>query len=115
TAASSLAEAVYGRHLYRVLYPYVKKTTKSLTTSKEEELMSTWQSFILAPEGSASTTGGITAVSRIPTSMEVWWIGQGNTVQGAYWYDGGQWGHYELAPAGSALTTGGITAVSRIP
>jgi len=31
-----------------------------------------WQRFELAPAGSASTSGGIAAVSRIPSSMEVW-------------------------------------------
>lgn len=48
-------------------------------------------------------------------SMESWWIAPNGSVQGAYWYDGGNWGRYELAPAGSASTTGGIAAVSRIP
>jgi len=47
--------------------------------------------------------------------MEVLWVGANGSVQGAFWYEGGQWGHYELAPAGSASTSGGIKAVSRIP
>ena len=34
----------------------------------------TWKGFELAPAGSASTTSGITAVSRIPTSMELWYV-----------------------------------------
>ena len=74
-----------------------------------------WQQFELAPGGAASTTGGITAVSRIPNSMEVWWIGANGSVRDAFWYEGGQWQQFELAPAGTASTTGGITAVSRIP
>ncbi|MBE5096774.1 hypothetical protein IGH98_24130, partial [Bacillus thuringiensis] len=75
-----------------------------------------WQSFELAPAGSASQTGRVTAVSRIPGGMEVWWIGANGSVQGAYWPDeGGKWGRYELAPAGSASPNGGITAESRIP
>ncbi|OKH56189.1 matrixin family metalloprotease [Scytonema sp. HK-05] len=74
-----------------------------------------WQQFELAPAGSASTSGGITAVSRIPNSMEVWWVGANGSVQDAFWYEGGQWQQFELAPAGSASTSGGITAVSRIP
>ena len=77
--------------------------------------MSSWQRFTPAPAGSASATGGITAVSRIPNSMEVWWIGQDGSVQDSFWYDGSQWQRFTLAPAGSASATGGITAVSRIP
>ena len=61
----------------------------------------------------ASVDGSITAVSRIPNSMEVWWVGIEASVQGAYWYEGQPWKQYELAPAGSA--SGSITAVSRIP
>ena len=51
---------------------------------------------------SASPTAAITAVSRIPTSMELWWVGADGSVQGAFWYEGGHWQRYELAPAGSA-------------
>jgi hypothetical protein len=74
-----------------------------------------WRRFELAPLNSASTFGRMTTVSRIPSSMETWWIGADGSVQDAYWYEGGQWQRYELAPAGSASTSGGITAVSRIP
>jgi hypothetical protein len=73
-----------------------------------------WGNGEIAPAGSAATGGGIAAVSRIPGSMEIWWIGGNGSVQGAFWYDGGQWSRYEVAPAGSASTTGGIAAVSRI-
>jgi hypothetical protein len=45
-----------------------------------------WQRFELAPAGSASTNGGISAVSRIPNSMEVWWVGANGSIQDAYWY-----------------------------
>jgi hypothetical protein len=75
----------------------------------------TWRSFVLAPDGAASVSGKLTAVSRIPGSMEMWWIGGDGSVQGAYWYEGSQWQRYQLAPAGSASTTGGITALSRLP
>lgn len=74
-----------------------------------------WRGFELAPADSASLNGGITAVSRIPNSMEVWWVGPNGSVQGAFWYEGGQWTRYELAQVGSASLNGGITAVSRIP
>jgi hypothetical protein len=75
-----------------------------------------WRGFELAPPGSASPTGSITSVSRIPGSLEVWWIAPNGSVQGAYWYEGAkQWQPYDLAPAGSASPTGSITSVSRIP
>ncbi|MFG3053033.1 hypothetical protein ACGFZP_19065, partial [Kitasatospora sp. NPDC048239] len=76
---------------------------------------SPWKRYELAPPGSASTNGGIAAVSRIPGSMELWFTGANGTVQAAYWYDGSPWKRYELAPPGSASTNGGIAAVSRIP
>ncbi len=76
--------------------------------------MSTFNQFPLF-SSLASTDGCVTAVSRIPTSMEVFWINQNGSVHGAYWYDGTGWGNYELAPAGSASTDGGIAVVSRIP
>jgi hypothetical protein len=74
-----------------------------------------WNTFELAPGGSASPTSAISSVSRIPNSMELWWVGTNGSIQVAYWYDGDVWHRYELAPAGSASTAGGITAVSRIP
>ena len=74
-----------------------------------------WRNFELAPAESASTQGGITAVSRIPNSMETWWVGANGSVQGAFFYEGTQWQRYELAPPGSASIHGGIIAVSRIP
>jgi hypothetical protein len=74
-----------------------------------------WVRRELAPDGSASTSGGITAVSRIPGSMEVWWIGANGSVQQAFWYEGAEWVLRELASPGSASPLGGITAVSRIP
>ena len=84
-------------------------------TARGVKLPAAWRRFELASAGSASTNAGITTVSRIPNSMEAWWIGADGSVQGAYWYDGGQWQRYELAPAGSASPNGGISAVSRIP
>jgi hypothetical protein len=63
----------------------------------------------------AALRGGITTVSRIPNSMEVWWIGANGSIQAAYWYEGSKWERFTLAPAGSASTACGIAAVSRIP
>src|SRR3954454_5199054 len=71
-----------------------------------------WQRYELAPPGSAHPTSSIAAVSRIPTSMEIWWVGREDySVQGAYWYEGQSWQRYELAPPGSARTTSSIAAV----
>lgn len=66
------------------------------------------------PPGSASNSSDVSAVSRIPNSMEVWWVGDNGSIQDAYWYEGAQWQRFELAPAGSASTSGGVSAVSRI-
>jgi hypothetical protein len=71
--------------------------------------------YQLAPAGSATPTGGITAVSRSPDTMEVWWIGQNGSVQDKYYFEGAGWNGFQLAPAGSASTKGGIAAVSRNP
>ena len=84
-------------------------------TARGVKIPATWRRFELASAGSASTSEGIKTVSRIPNSMEVWWIGANGSIQDAYWYEGSQWQRFELAPAGSASASGGITAVSRIP
>ncbi|MCY9586907.1 hypothetical protein M5W97_19620, partial [Paenibacillus alvei] len=55
------------------------------------------QRYELAPMGSSAINGSITAASRIPNSMELWWLGGNRSIQGAYWYEGGQWQRYELA------------------
>ncbi|MEH2025357.1 hypothetical protein, partial [Nostoc sp.] len=78
-------------------------------------LGSSWHRFELAPAESASLNGGITSVSRIPNSMEVFWMGADGSIQDAYWYENAGWQRFELAPPGSASTNGGITSVSRIP
>jgi hypothetical protein len=67
---------------------------------------------------SASPLGGIAAISRIPTSAEVWYVGADGSVQDLYWYLGGQWQNFTLVEASgppSASPTRGIAAVSRIP
>ncbi|NED19018.1 hypothetical protein G3I31_12925 [Streptomyces sp. SID9913] len=40
----------------------------------------------LVPGGSASTSGSVSAVSRVPGSMELWYIGGNGSVQDRYWY-----------------------------
>jgi Astacin (Peptidase family M12A) len=64
--------------------------------------------------GATVASKSIAAVSRIPQSMETWWIDNMGAVQGAYWYDNQYWVRYALAPPGSASLQGGITAISRI-
>jgi hypothetical protein len=74
----------------------------------------TWHRYELTQASAASNSGAITSVSRIPNSMELWWIGANGSVQAAYWYEGGNWQRYELVPASSASRNGAITSVSRI-
>jgi hypothetical protein len=45
-----------------------------------------WRGFELAPAGSASPNGSISVVSRIPNSMEVFWVGANGSVGDNYWY-----------------------------
>jgi peptidoglycan hydrolase-like protein with peptidoglycan-binding domain len=74
-----------------------------------------WRRFELSGDGSASAHGGIASVSRIPNSMEMWWIGGDGAVRDAFWYEGANWQRFDLAAPGSASTSAGIAAVSRIP
>ena len=68
-----------------------------------------------AGPGSASTSGGIAAVSRIQNSMEVWWVGPNGSVQDAYYYDASGVAlanpaaatGYSPAPAGAPLFNNG--------
>ncbi|MBM4764827.1 hypothetical protein [Bacillus sp. B15-48] len=71
-----------------------------------------WFIYELAPAGSAYH---ITALSRHRNTVDVWWIGEDGSVQGARLNEGEQRQRYELAPAGSAYRWGGITSVSKIP
>jgi len=74
-----------------------------------------WNEFQLSGPGSAAPTGRIAAVSRNPSTMEVFWIGPDGSVQDSYYYDGSGWNGFTLSGAGSASKTGGIAAVSRSP
>lgn len=65
--------------------------------------------------GATNASKNIAAVSRIPSSMETWWIDDMGSVQASYWYDSQYWVRYTLGSPGSASAKGGITAVSRIP
>ena len=72
----------------------------------------TWQRYQLAGPGSA-VPGSLAGVARRHDTLEVGWVTGSGAVQGAFWYQGGEWGLYELAPAGSAA--GAVAAVSRRP
>jgi fucose-binding lectin len=76
-----------------------------------------WQSYpeLLAAPGVASQFGGIAAVSRIPTSMELWFVGADGSIRDCNWYEGDGWASFELATYESALVSTGIGALSRIP
>ncbi|MFE3448947.1 CAP domain-containing protein, partial [Nonomuraea sp. NPDC059194] len=43
----------------------------------------------IAPAGVAAPQAGIAAVSRMPNTMEVFWIGPGDPLRHTFWYDGG--------------------------
>ena len=74
-----------------------------------------WNQFLLAAGGSCATSSRVAAVSRIPNSMELWYVGAEGSIEDSFWYDGSNWQHFQLAPPGSASPTGGIAAVSRVP
>lgn len=75
----------------------------------------TWNQFPLTPLYAAEPASSIAAVSRMPGHMEIWWIAEDGSVNGAYWYRGSDWQPYPLAQPGSAAFFGGLAAVSRIP
>lgn len=58
---------------------------------------------------------GIASVSRLPNTMENWWIGKDGTIKAAYWYEGSTWKYYQLGKNGAAAPNGGIVALSRAP
>jgi hypothetical protein len=86
-----------------------------LTCIAQSALSQSWHQFPLAAADSMSSSGGIAAVSRNPSTMEVFWIGPKGTVEDRYFYDGAGWRGFTLAAAGSASTTGGIAVISRSP
>ena len=73
-----------------------------------------WNQFPLAVAGSGATSSRVAAVSRIPNSMELWYVGAQGSIEDRFWYDGSNWQNFQLASPGSASHTGGIAAVSRI-
>lgn len=73
-----------------------------------------WFNYQLKAQASVGYGSDIAVLSRIPNSMELWYIGPNGSVQDSYWYDNSGWKHFELAPSGSAVA-GGIAGVSRKP
>src|SRR6266571_761779 len=77
--------------------------------------------FVLAPHSITRPNllrEHISALSRAPSTMEVFWIGADGSIQDRYYYDGFGWNGFTLASAGSALAlgspSGALTAVSRV-
>lgn len=57
----------------------------------------------MAPDHSAATGSPLTAVSRMPSTEEIWWISPQGSVEGSFWYKGMKsWTRYQIAPPGSA-------------
>lgn len=71
-----------------------------------------WFNFVLSSAPTVAPRSNIAVISRIPGSMEVFWIAANGSVQDSYWYEDSGWLQFELAPPGSA-SPGGITAVAR--
>jgi kumamolisin len=76
------------------------------------------QAFPVAPAGSAAT-GAIVALARMPQHLDVFWIGNDESVQTTWWdqnANNGQWNTpFNLAPVGAVPGPGNITALARVP
>lgn len=67
---------------------------------------------------SASSQPGLTALSRIPTSMEIWFAGKNGHIYGSCWYENEKWVTYpfpskETADKNTVTPETGLTALSR--
>ncbi|KAJ4416329.1 hypothetical protein N0V85_002338 [Neurospora sp. IMI 360204] len=72
-----------------------------------------WKGDRIAEPGSASTKGGIAAVTRMKGHQEMWYITPDGAVKGWYYYESKPgWHQYELAPSKSAHPESNITAAS---
>ena len=69
----------------------------------------------VAGRDSASTSGGVAALSRNSTHMQVWWIGQDRSIREARWGPDAWRNPKSVAEANSASSTSGIAALSRMP
>lgn len=72
-----------------------------------------WKQFDLRGPNSAASTSRIAVLSRVPDSMETFWVAPNGSVQDSYFYERGGWRHFELSGPSSAATQGGLAAVAR--
>ena len=69
-----------------------------------------WQSYQLAPPGSAQVGGAIKAVSRASNTMEVFWEGRDQSIQHASRYAGRAWtGTNGIPPLSRVAPAGSLT------
>src|ERR1700680_3639040 len=100
-------QSAMGKEMGRKPSPYQSKFTHgwrayraasiSTITTRTGGFIMSWAQFSLAATTSAAMASRIAVVSRIANSMELWWIANDGSVQGAYWYQGSTWQRYELA------------------
>lgn len=73
-----------------------------------------WRFYPVTRAGAAASSGGLAAVSRIPQSMELWWVAPDGSVRDAFWYEGRRgFTVFDVVGPGSASTRAGLAAVSR--
>ena len=65
-----------------------------------------WGFNQIAPPGSAFPVSGLAAISRLPNTLELWWVGPSGSVESAFWYEGDIWRRHQLAkPSDGNLAT----------
>jgi hypothetical protein len=70
------------------------------------------------PDNGALSVGGASAIAsgtRATNHVEMWWITDSGTVQGAYCYDKQSWVRYDLTSSGASAAPGSIAAVCQDP
>jgi hypothetical protein len=76
--------------------------------------------FLIAPPGAAGAGSGLSAVSRTPDHLDVFWMGDDAAIHTQWWYaaPGSSWGdhgHFAITPPNAARRGGAIAAVARLP
>jgi hypothetical protein len=74
-----------------------------------------WMTSLLVGFATTNTMASTGVVSRIPDSIEAFWVREDGSLWDIHWYDAQPWKPFELAPAGSAHTSSRPAAVSRKP
>lgn len=69
----------------------------------------------LRSQATASESGRIAVLSRIPAATDVFWIAADGSVKNSSKREGGNWATATIAPSGSAALGGRIAGVSRQP